>query len=1226
MPSSRDISVRYLVDVVDRGTQHLLAEDRKVRKSAAETSRALDGSSKSAARSSGRVASSSRVTATRVSRDHERMRHSWAETARRFAIGASVITVAYKAVAEAKEAVTQTEDLAKTTLALHKSLGLSAKTASEFGAVLKVRGVESKQVAQAFGILAKNADAAAKGGASQAETFKTLGISMKELRGASAEQLIGEIAEGMKTLGPGTERTAASMKLFGRGWQSIVPILRDGKGALQDQLNLADKYGATFSGGSLRSMQKFIAAQREAKLATLGLQVAFGTKLAPILTDVVKGVARFVAQIRSGKGAGGQFARTVSSIATVLYKIGKTAVSVGKFLVGAFKLTPFFLAGKLIVKFGQAFSGVFTGIEKVFGNVMAFILRGFAKLFDLASHLPFVGKKFAGLADAARNAAAKVDTLGEKGRAAHTPLENLRQDAENNRKAWGRLDSRIGSLRANLDKLPKEKRIRLTLETIGKATKLTGQEIANLLNLNPAGRRGGVFYQDGGTVPVRVSPGELLVSPDGGAAMVPGPRTMADSVLAGVRSGTMVFTGHGQRMLAGGATLGEALAGQLPHFAAGGEVARATATAGALRSAGFRGRRLVLQVATAGRESRWRDIRGGPNDNGTYDWGRNQINDTWANDRVIRPLWPRRLRNEQNARMAYRVDRVQGLSAWRLPSLAGDSTVAPFMATAQTAVAHAHAGAGGGGGSRPGKSRLSFAGRLPTPVAAFESGFQAGMEGTRLWDTDPVASIVSAATARLERQTRRSAPRPARTGRLRGSAIPHSGAWAGTEALVRWALRGFQVSNWKRTPQQNAAAGGAPNSDHLTTVRNAFAGDAGPPSDSTAATIAGRLGLRGWGAGSYARYGVRGLPSFGAQLLWKVKDHYDHVHLGVRRGRFRGGGTVGTFSRPGSPGALVGQARGLASMPVGAKVHDALKQLADTLDDAGQVAYRTLERTRERIAGEIKRLSKGRESRQERVAVRRLQAADRLVATEMGRRNGLIVAQMDRQADRLERRRNQLSRLFRVYNVDEASAGALNALAGLQKTQNDQLAKTRDRLGKALARARRIGDRGAVQELVSRVEQINEDIAEGIAAQVEQQRQAVMAAAQEAIDTSAFQTGAVQARLQGLELSQQLAGTFDTGGAQRADFIHQQIVPALQAELNSILGELSAAASTGDAATYRQAILDALGKQNEISQANLDANEATAANTDDLKDLAGSTTFEFGSQRFTDLVAVGTGA
>lgn len=79
----------------------------------------------------------------------------------------------------------------------------------------------------------------------------------------------------------------------------------------------------------------------------------------------------------------------------------------------------------------------------------------------------------------------------------------------------------------------------------------------------------------------------------------------------------------------------------------------------------------------------------------------------------------------------------------------------------------------------------------------------------------------------------------------------------------------------KRTPAENAAVGGSPTSDHLTTNTNSFGADL-PADDNLAKQIADKLGLPSHtGLQTIDKDGVR------YQLIWQAEGHYDHVHLGA---------------------------------------------------------------------------------------------------------------------------------------------------------------------------------------------------------------------------------------------------------------------------------------------------------------------------------------------------------
>jgi hypothetical protein len=136
----------------------------------------------------------------------------------------------------------------------------------------------------------------------------------------------------------GTASAALSAKLFGRTWTTIAPLIRGGTKEMDANLAMGDKYGATFSNKGVGSVEDFIKAQREAKLATLGLQVAFGTQVAPVLTTVIQKGARFVAQMRSGTGAGGKFAKAAKGVWQELKPLRDILKGVATYLIAHPKL------------------------------------------------------------------------------------------------------------------------------------------------------------------------------------------------------------------------------------------------------------------------------------------------------------------------------------------------------------------------------------------------------------------------------------------------------------------------------------------------------------------------------------------------------------------------------------------------------------------------------------------------------------------------------------------------------------------------------------------------------------------------------------------------------------------------------------------------------------------------------------------------------------------------
>jgi hypothetical protein len=332
----------------------------------------------------------------------------------KYAAGAAL---AYGTIAGARSAITTTEDLAKTTLTLHKSFGLSIESASRWAAVAKARGSDGKSLTMGFKALAtqtnnvRNAirqqggavdalrgkqalalkqavaegksaadltklkqsqslalDTASKKSLAQVQAFKQLGISQHDLvkHGQDMNWVLRAVSDGMTKLPAGTEKAAIMAKLFGRTWIAIAPLIRSGSKAMDEQLKLADKYGVTFHGHTVKSLQELIQAQRESKLATMGLDVAFGTLLAPALTKAIQGFATFIANLRSG---GGTFAQVRSAASGVASAVGSVVHFFQQNRTAAVALTTTLgaaAAGFVGFKAAMAISGAITAVVSGF--------------------------------------------------------------------------------------------------------------------------------------------------------------------------------------------------------------------------------------------------------------------------------------------------------------------------------------------------------------------------------------------------------------------------------------------------------------------------------------------------------------------------------------------------------------------------------------------------------------------------------------------------------------------------------------------------------------------------------------------------------------------------------------------------------------------------------------------------------------------------------------------
>lgn len=349
-------------------------------------------------------------------------------------IGIGAAFVAYEA---AKQAIAYTSDLAEASVRLHAITGLDIKTSSTWIELMKTRGVSTNVTATSFITLSKNIRAGIAGTKAASDAFSQLGISQDYLKTHSTQQVLLQTAEALKGLKSPAQQAALAQQLFGRGASALIPVLLQGKKGLDENLAAARRYGA-YLPNNVKQLEKAKKAQFDLNYAMDGLKIAFTRAVLPFLAEGARQLLKFIAQMHSGKGAGGEFANTLSSLFhNVLIPVFKTWFGLIKTLMpialAAFKGFSWYLqhlvipvlhlwedaikaVAWVITHLPEIFTTAFYAIRKVVFNVVRAVLGVFSSLihaaadvFDVMSHLPIVGGKFGKLRDAANNAADGID-------------------------------------------------------------------------------------------------------------------------------------------------------------------------------------------------------------------------------------------------------------------------------------------------------------------------------------------------------------------------------------------------------------------------------------------------------------------------------------------------------------------------------------------------------------------------------------------------------------------------------------------------------------------------------------------------------------------------------------------------------------------------------------------------------------------------------------------------
>lgn len=327
------------------------------------------------------------------------------------AVAAGATVAAYAGLSEIKKSVEITEELGKATLLLSRNFGLTTKAASEWAVVAKTRDIDPTALHMGFTKLSRTVEAAsseydknkmkldalgnsqadqmkrqvmlAAGAGKNAAAFKSLGITQDDLKRGQHDFtfLLEKVTAGFSNMKGNTERATLAQQLFGRGAKSLLPLLRQGAQGFDAQAKMAEKYGAVLDGKAITTTKQLLVAQREARFATLGLQIAFTEKLEPSLIKSLHWVSAFILGMKTGKGVGGDFARIVGQIAHYFHQVGdftrEAARKIGDFLGQHPELRHLLITMLKIAAAAKAF--VF--VAKISG--LATVVSGVGKLIGL---------------------------------------------------------------------------------------------------------------------------------------------------------------------------------------------------------------------------------------------------------------------------------------------------------------------------------------------------------------------------------------------------------------------------------------------------------------------------------------------------------------------------------------------------------------------------------------------------------------------------------------------------------------------------------------------------------------------------------------------------------------------------------------------------------------------------------------------------------------------------
>lgn len=198
---------------------------------------------------------------------------------------AAAAGVVYKGFGALKSSVNETVALSKSTSALKRATGLDAKQSQAWAVTAKQRGIETKTLQMGMAALSRSLGTAQDSSKGAGAALAKYGIDAKTLMALPMDLRMGMIADSFKAMPDGIEKAALAQKLFGRSGQQLLPLLNAGSKGLNEQLNMANKLVPPLGNSASQSL-KLAAQQRQLQTTSMGLKIAMGSALLPILVGI----------------------------------------------------------------------------------------------------------------------------------------------------------------------------------------------------------------------------------------------------------------------------------------------------------------------------------------------------------------------------------------------------------------------------------------------------------------------------------------------------------------------------------------------------------------------------------------------------------------------------------------------------------------------------------------------------------------------------------------------------------------------------------------------------------------------------------------------------------------------------------------------------------------------------------------------------------------------------
>jgi len=227
--------------------------------------------------------------------------------------------------------------------------GVAVESLSKFGQAAQDSGSSIEGVAKGMGQLAKRitdpSSAASK-------ALSGIGVATRDAQGKvrSLDAVMLEISDRFAKMPDGAEKSALAMQLFGKSGVELIPMLNQGRAALE-------QYQATISGDMAKSADKFNDSLNAIGRSLSGPFNEAVTALLPAITSIAQGI---VGIIKAFAALPQPVQATLLVIGGLLTALVALAPAISAIISIGSAIAPLFAAGGVLASAGSIIAGIAT--------------------------------------------------------------------------------------------------------------------------------------------------------------------------------------------------------------------------------------------------------------------------------------------------------------------------------------------------------------------------------------------------------------------------------------------------------------------------------------------------------------------------------------------------------------------------------------------------------------------------------------------------------------------------------------------------------------------------------------------------------------------------------------------------------------------------------------------------------------------------------------------------